>query len=56
MLDRLDRIRRRRHQIVYDTAGQTSEAEVQEALLLAWQLVPLLKAAALAELERRRRS
>jgi uncharacterized protein (UPF0332 family) len=43
LLDKLNRIRRRRHRAVYDVAGQVSSAEVEETLNLARKLVPILK-------------
>lgn len=43
LLDKLNRIRRRRHRAVYDVAGQVSAAEVEETLNLARKLVPVLK-------------
>ncbi|MGH2453234.1 MAG: hypothetical protein ACRDF5_05655 [bacterium] len=42
-LDRVDRIRRERHRTVYRVAGRVTIAEIDDALALAAQRVPLLK-------------
>lgn len=55
-LARLDRLRQRRHRTVYDVAGQVSAAEVEDALSLARELLPILKRAALDVLDRKRGS
>lgn len=46
-LDRVDRLRRRRHRTVYDVAGQVSANEVEDALRLSQQIIPSLQDAAL---------
>jgi len=51
LLDRLDRIRSERNRTVYDVAGQTTQEEMEDALTLAAGLTPILKAAALKELQ-----
>lgn len=53
LLDKLHRIRRRRHRAVYDVAGQVSAAEVEETLNLARKLVPVLKEGATERLANR---
>jgi len=50
LLDKLNRIRRRRHRAVYDVAGQVSASEVEEVLTLARKLVPILKDTATRQL------
>lgn len=51
-LDRVDRLRRRRHRTVYDVAGQVSASEVEDALRLSRQIIPGLQDAALRILKR----
>lgn len=43
LLDRLDRLRHRRHQAVYGAAGQVSTSDVEAALTLAREIVPALQ-------------
>jgi uncharacterized protein (UPF0332 family) len=51
LLDRLDRLRHRRHQAVYGAAGQVSAIDVETALALAREVVPVLRRAAVRRLE-----
>ncbi len=53
LLGRLDRLRRRRHQTVYDVAGQVSRAEVEDSLRLAERFIPVLQANALRKVDQR---
>jgi uncharacterized protein (UPF0332 family) len=53
LLDRVDRLRHRRHQTVYGAAGQISAADVETALTLAREIVPVLRDAAVRSLEAR---
>ncbi len=49
-VDRVDRLRRRRHRAVYALAGEVTEADLNDAFVLAEQLLPLLREAALPAL------
>lgn len=51
LLDRVDRLRHRRHQAVYGVAGQISAADVEAALALAREIVPVLRNVAARSLE-----
>lgn len=46
LLDRVDSLRRRRHQAVYGVVGQVSVIEVRDALDLAAHIIPQLRQAA----------
>ncbi len=46
-LDRVDRLRRRRHRAVYALAGEVTESDLNDAFALAEQLLPVLRDAAL---------
>ena len=52
LLDRAERLRRRRHQVTYGTDYAVSEEEAAGALELVHYLAPILKEAALKALDR----
>lgn len=51
LLDRVDRLRHRRHRAVYGAVGEISAADVEAALALARDIEPVLRDAALRSLE-----
>jgi uncharacterized protein (UPF0332 family) len=51
LLDRVDRLRHRRHQAAYGAAGQISATDVETALALAREILPVLRGAAVRRLE-----
>jgi hypothetical protein len=53
LLDRVDRLRHRRHQVVYGAVGRISAADVETALILARDIVPVLREAAVQALATR---